>query len=206
MKGAVIVKGLLPRSRCLSIGNACIEAVKQGKTSRIDSYGYPDASALDEGGLYRYDKVDKKLLNELAPELIDWYLNYLLPLAGTITEQDVIQSPYDNGLTAVVYSQTGDMQEWHGDSNPITCLPYFTDAQFSGSTDAFLFRDGGYTSFYGMAGDVLFMQGRYIRHRAAPVLESEPKVVAPLNIYTKQDQWRPEHFDKADYWHKRETQ
>lgn len=122
-----------------------------------------------------------------------------LPL--NVVFRDVILSPYPRSAVGLkVHQGKGSTHGYHRDTNPISALLYLITDNTGGATRLHpLDHPARALRVVPQCGRMLLMRGREIRHCGESLTDAQVKIVAPLNYYTADDQWRPEGIDTLVY-------
>lgn len=208
VRGWTVVPDVLPREKAYELSYEVDELARSTVGNRIDAYApkednpgapYPP-EIMDEGGFYAYSYAESDALELRLPEVTALYEG-LVSFLTSLTREAVIVSPYKKSrVLGVSYHLFDDRQGYHRDTQPITALLYLSNCRktFTRLHDF----QGNEHSLQSIAGSMLVMQGRHIRHCSTPLMEGDRKVVLPMNYYTAVDTWRPQSLDSEEYWGK----
>ncbi len=200
-----MVTGVLPTTVCDTLCQEIDSQIFDGQIPIVDHSKVGTSAELDEGGRYLHHIFDGPAVRKYLPFLQGLYYG-LKDNIASIVSANVITSPHqDSDVNIKAYPPHGGTVGWHKDTNGITCLVYLTS-----NTEGALVMDIERTKpwmespeivqerVYAVAGSMLLMRGREVRHMSEPTA-FEKKYVAVFNYYEEGDTWRPEGFDNMVY-------
>jgi len=200
-----VVPGVIPLETCNRLNVAIGDHIRDGVPRNVQHEGQGTRGELDYGGAYRHHLFDGSHIRAHFPYLMGVY-QVLRPLVSLITCCDVVHSPYPvSDVNIKAYPSAGGTIGWHEDTNGITCLIYLTT-----NTEGQLLLDVPVSkpwmdevrferrTIQPVAGSMLLMQGRKVKHMSTP-MASEVKNVVVYNFYQRGDTWRPTNFDELVY-------
>jgi hypothetical protein len=186
------VTGQLPEGWQDDIGAAAAEAdVRAFPRTPILSREAPDVRHITRGRVHAI-QVQQRL-----PWLYKLYRKYFLELASQ-TRRELVEAALDDRYGVVLNVQRGTRMrfECHVDSNPVTGLLFFTDHPAGGgelvvghdkSAVGVEALERDCTLITPRAGELVFFDGKTYPHYArALVSESDMRVAAAMNFYTRQ--------------------
>lgn len=201
-----VIPEVLPADLCSRLVDRLKGLITDQRIPMVDRERKKRTVDLEFDGRYLHYLADGPRVRRSFPELESVY-HLLRIFLVTLTSRDVIVSPHKvSDITINGYPPGGGTLGAHYDTNGITVLIYLTtntegplrleiehDDPWRG-TSMELSRSAVKKEILPVAGSMVVMQGRRVRHDSAPMRE-EFKAVAIFNYYWTGDTRRPEGLD-----------
>lgn len=198
------IENIIPDSLSIEIFEKAQELILNKKIYLVNHQGLGTKKELDGSGKYFHHIFKGTDIRRWFPELIGLY-HAFLPIVSWVTCTETVLSPYlDSDINIKAYPPGGGTIGWHYDTNAITVLLYLTSNKEAPLEMQIQKKHPSKkdwienVDFFSKKGSLFLMQGRKIWHQSQPTIK-EHKMVVVFNYYTKDDQWRPSHFDDFVY-------
>lgn len=132
--------------------------------------------------------------------MVTWLYHSAAAFASEIADERLEPAPreaWPSGLNANLYTQPGDRQGWHVDTNDVSALLFVTSTWDAAAPLLVRGRDGQIVIVHAEAGDLVVLDGTR-PHRVMPVSDV-PRVNISMNLYRPGAYRRPETVDRLLY-------